>query len=163
MFLNRSVSLDRFLATVILGVAPIASGAVSTEIPKSPDFMHCYSSAAQYHGVNEIVLRAIAIRESTENPNAVNINSNGSKDVGVMQINSINMEELGIYGINEKHLWDPCNNIYVGAWILRKHIDHSGNTWKAVGRYKSKTPSIRDGYAKEIESIVNVLTGTKQP
>ncbi|WP_171035329.1 lytic transglycosylase domain-containing protein [Limnobacter alexandrii] len=159
--MNRSVLVDRFLATVILSLMPIAGGAVSTEVPRTPDFAHCYSSAAQYHGVNEVVLRAIAIRESTENPSAVNINSNGSKDVGVMQINSINLEELGIYGISEKHLWDACNNIYVGAWILRKHIDHSGNTWKAVGRYKSKTPSIRDEYAKEIESIVNVLIVTK--
>lgn len=161
--MNRSALVARFLVSLIVGCQPITGWAISTTIPRKPDFMHCYSLAAQYHGVNEMVLRAIAIRESTEKPNAMNMNSNGSKDVGVMQINSINMEELGIYGISEKHLWDPCNNIYVGAWILRKHIDHSGNTWKAVGRYKSKTPSIRDEYAKEIESIVNVLTGTKQP
>lgn len=71
-FLNRSVLVDRFLATVILSLMPIAGGAVSTEVPRTPDFAHCYSLAAQYHGVNEMVLRAIAIRESTENPNAVN-------------------------------------------------------------------------------------------
>lgn len=159
--MNPSGFLAKFMIGLSIGAAPGASMALSTAIPKMPDFFSCYSHAAQYHGVNEVVLRAIAIRESTENPKAVNMNSNGSKDIGVMQINSINMEELGIYGISEKDLWDPCNNIYVGAWILRKHIDHSGNTWKAVGRYKSKTPSIRDEYAKEIESIVNVLIVTK--
>ena len=48
----------------------------------------CLDDAARYHKVNVNLVRAIAQQESGMRANAVNVNSDGSEDIGLMQINS---------------------------------------------------------------------------
>ena len=43
----------------------------------------CIAGAAQYHGVNPYLLRAILMVESQLNPKAINVNMNGTRDIGV--------------------------------------------------------------------------------
>jgi len=117
----------------------------------------CFDEAAQYHGVNPLILRAIALVESGGNAFAVNRNANGSVDIGEMQINSIHQPELARYGISKPDLMDACKNIYIAAWILRRTMDKYGNTWDAIGAYNSATPRYRDRYAKRVQSAVRTL------
>ena len=100
----------------------------------------CIWAAADYHGVNPYLLRAILVVESQLNPKAININNNGTRDIGVAQINSIHLPVLQSHGIKENHLMDGCVNTYVGAWLLRKQISRYGLTWFGIAAYHSVTP-----------------------
>ncbi|SNT10264.1 Transglycosylase SLT domain-containing protein [Noviherbaspirillum humi] len=119
---------------------------------------YCLDSAAAYHQVNPLILRAIAWQESRGNPNAFRGNTNGSYDIGMMQINTIHARELGRYGIQMGHLYNPCIAAYVAAWHYRRQIDRYGNTWAAVGAYHSHTPHLRDKYAGQVKRILEKWT-----
>ncbi|KND56790.1 Hpa2 protein [Candidatus Paraburkholderia schumanniana] len=87
-------------------------------------------------------------------PTAVHRNTNGSIDVGELQINSIHFPELAAYGVSPSSLQDQCVNIYVAAWQLKQKMVKYGNTWAAIGSYHSKTPRYRDQYATAIQRIL---------
>ncbi|HEX7724763.1 MAG TPA: lytic transglycosylase domain-containing protein [Candidatus Paceibacterota bacterium] len=119
-------------------------------VPASAD---CFDDAANYHQVHAGILRALAIRENVRCDGTVRRNTNGSVDVGCMQINSVHFSELAKYGIAPRELLDQCKNIYIGAWHYKKKIQKYGNNWIAVGAYHSETPSRRDRYSYEVYQI----------
>ncbi|MBI5655639.1 MAG: lytic transglycosylase domain-containing protein [Geobacter sp.] len=123
---------------------------VSTEAA----FCFCYEEAGNKYGISPHLLSAISKGESSFNPVAINYNSNGSYDYGLMQINSSWEPTLRKLGIPWGTLADPCTNVMVGAWVLSQCIRDYGYTWSAVGCYNSRTPSKRDRYAARIASIV---------
>lgn len=108
----------------------------------------CFNEAGQEYGINPQILRAIAKVESNFNPAAVNVNSNGTYDFGLMQINSSWASVLG------KERWqaqgDACYNTKTGAWILSMCMKKYGYTWKAIGCYNSQTPDKRDRYSRMV-------------
>lgn len=118
----------------------------------------CWDDIGARYGINPYLLAAIAKTESNFNAKAIRQNTNGSRDIGVMQINSLWLPELAKHGILEAHLFDPCVNIEVGAWILQKRQMHFGNTWEAVGAYHSKTPAFKWNYAEKVQgNLKNLL------
>lgn len=111
----------------------------------------CFDSAAKKHGVDPVLLKAIATTESSLNPAALNKNTNGSRDYGLMQINSVHLPELRKKGITaEKLLADACTNVNVGAQILADNIRRVGSNWKAVGAYHSANPFLQRGYVSRV-------------
>ena len=99
---------------------------------------NCWNSAGQYYHVDPWLLFAIADVESGLNPNAVGYNHDGSRDVGLMQINSSHFTELKKKGIDEYRLMnEPCTSIMVGASILSGMIKVYGYNWEAVGAYNA--------------------------
>ena len=118
---------------------PAAMATTRTENSIKP-LQQCIVAASDYHGVNPYLLRAILVVESQLNPKAININKNGTRDIGVAQINSIHLPVLQSHGIKENHLMDACVNTYVGAWLLRKQISRYGMNWFGVAAYHSVTP-----------------------
>lgn len=99
---------------------------------------NCWDSAAHYYHVDPYLLFAIANVESGMNPYAVGWNHDGSRDVGLMQINSSHFSELERQGIDEYRLIsEPCTSIMVGASILSKMIRVYGYNWEAVGAYNA--------------------------
>lgn len=121
----------------------------------------CLDNAATYHGVDPMLLRSIAMHESGMNPSAINrSNSDGSEDLGLMQINSMHLRRLARYGIDRSSLLDGCINAYVGAWILRENIDRLGPTWKAVGAYNAVSPNKQYAYVKRIYAMWTRLQRT---
>ncbi len=131
-----------WLTAVALVLAGSFTGAMATSrSPHGSKPLHkCIVGAAQYHGVNPYLLRAILMVESRLNPKAVNVNVNGTRDIGVAQINSIHLPVLHSHGIKESHLMDGCVNTYVGAWLLRKQISRHGLNWYGIATYHSVTP-----------------------
>lgn len=89
----------------------------SDQIPLSYDLQkYTYSQCVQYGLEYELVL-AIMWRESRFVEDAVNINSDGTQDSGIMQINDINKSWLlEKYGIDD--LMDPYQNIRAGTAML---------------------------------------------
>jgi soluble lytic murein transglycosylase-like protein len=131
--------------------ALIAVTALAAAAPCRAD---CFDNAGAYHQVNPMILRAIAWQESRNRPYAMHLNANGTRDYGVMQINSIHLPALARYRITSDMLMEPCKNIYIAAWHLRSKIDKYGNTWSAMGAYHSETPAERDLYARSIAAIL---------
>lgn len=125
----------------------------------SPAVAHasCLSNAAMHWDVPKAILEAIIIHESGGQPNARNINKNGSRDYGLMQINTINIKSLKSKGIikHERMLMHPCTNIHAGAYLLSQKFKKYGYNWRAVGAYHSETAQFRDKYAKKIMEIVS--------
>ena len=110
----------------------------------------CWQEAAARYQVNSTLLQAIASTESAMNPRAVGRNRNGSRDVGLMQINSAWLPTLARYGITERDLFDPCTSIHVGAWILAGNMSRLGYTWEAVGAYNAVSPTRRRTYIEKV-------------
>jgi soluble lytic murein transglycosylase-like protein len=77
----------------------------------------------------------------------MNVNTTGSRDIGVMQINTGWLPALRRYGIDEGDLWDPCTNVHVGAWVMAGNIQRLGWNWDAIGAYNAKSPEKRRKYA----------------
>jgi soluble lytic murein transglycosylase-like protein len=108
----------------------------------------CFEEAGQKFGVSPQLLWAIAKTESRFNPSAVNYNTNGSFDYGLMQVNSSWYKELG----RERwmRLGDACYNVQVGAWILSQCVQRYGYTWTAVGCYNAFSKNKGAVYASRV-------------
>lgn len=124
--------------------------------------MDCFNEAGRTYKVPPMLLQAIAWVESRYDKNANNHNTNGSIDMGVMQINSLWLEPLAEYGIEKKHLYNACFNINVAAWILRKQINEVGYNWQAVAHYHSRTPERGESYARKVARIYFALKRQQQ-
>lgn len=98
----------------------------------------CWHEAAARYALPVALLVAIAEQESGFNPKAINsANRNGTRDLGLMQINSMHLPRLARYGIREQDLFEPCTNVHVGAWVLANAFAQHGYTWNAVGAYNA--------------------------
>lgn len=96
---------------------------------------NCWLATAQAFDLPAGLLYAIADVESAFNPSAISHASNGTRSVGVMQINSSWFKVLESMGIAESDLRDPCTNIRVGGWILAQEVRRYGYSWEAIGAY----------------------------
>jgi soluble lytic murein transglycosylase-like protein len=105
----------------------------------------CYEEAGEIYGINPGLLMAISKTESNLNPLAININLNGTRDFGLMQINSSWITPLGLN--SGLLLSDPCYNLKAGAGILRKCIDRYKYTWEAIGCYNATSSQKRVKYS----------------
>ncbi len=103
----------------------------------------CWDETSVEYGIPANVLKAIAKVESNFNAKAVRKpfvagNKDGSYDVGLVQINSSHFAKLEReFGITERHLYDGCTNLKVGAWILADNIRRLGWNWNAIGAYNA--------------------------
>jgi hypothetical protein len=145
--LNRTILATAIVATFI-GAA-------------KPSHSFCFAEAGKEYGLAPELLYSVAKHESGLNPTAVNWNTNGSYDFGVMQINSVHAPELKRAGIPWSSLADPCTNVRVGAWILSRCFAKYGQTWEGVGCYNSQTPSKRDKYARQVAQVYNLVDKNK--
>ncbi len=120
----------------------------------------CWDEAAARYGLSSHLLYAIARTESSLNPAAVGHNRNGTRDIGLMQINSSWLPALAGHGIAEHHLFDACTSIHVGAWILAGNVARLGYTWDAVGAYNARNPRLRRAYAQRVHrELIGMRTG----
>jgi soluble lytic murein transglycosylase-like protein len=84
-------------------------------------------------------------------------NSNGTSDLGPMQINTSWLPELsrrwGVSNETARRLVrdDACTNVGVAAWILKQELDETGgNIAKAIAYYHSHTPLYGHQYKSEV-------------
>jgi soluble lytic murein transglycosylase-like protein len=99
----------------------------------------CLHETSKRFQLPKKLLRAVLKIENGQ-AGELNINANGTYDIGPMQINSIWLPLFEPYISLEEILYNGCSNLQVGAWILRYNINRAGgNFWKGVGNYHSKT------------------------
>lgn len=119
----------------------------------------CIMMAAQSHDVPPALLAGIYRAEGGKIGQEVS-NTNGSYDLGPMQINTIWLPELSKqWGISEEKTHkvvrdDACVNIDVAAWILRKHLNETHDLAKALEHYHSRTPRFGKKYKERVLDVM---------
>lgn len=108
----------------------------------------CFDKAGAEYQIDPVLLKAIALHESRLNPAVIVGNTNNTVDIGLMGINTVHLVDPDLIraGYSRHVLLDPCTNVRVGAWLLRKKITKWGETWRAVGAYHSETPARNQTY-----------------
>jgi hypothetical protein len=88
---------------------------------------------------------------------AVSPNTNGTVDIGPMQVNDIWVPKVAEHWRTSRHaafvaLRDNfCANVEAGAWILRMGLDEAhGDFWEGVGFYHSHDPDHKAIYLASV-------------
>lgn len=122
----------------------------SALLARVADYDPYFQKAGTYYNIPPLLIKNIAQIESAGNPNAIRINDNGTRDYGLMQINSIHFKRLERWGINERNILDPQINIYAGSWLLSEHIKAHGFNLQAIGNYHSATPVHKEKWLRRL-------------
>lgn len=119
----------------------------------------CLMLASQTYDVPPAVMLGIMKAEGGRVGQQV-ANTNGTYDLGPMQINTIWIPELAkSWGVNQSTAmqWvrdDACTNMGVAAWILKNHIIETGDIKQAIAHYHSRTPRHGSKYQKRVFDIM---------
>jgi len=115
----------------------------------------CLLLAAQTYNIPPAVMIGIYTVEGGKIGQAVK-NTNGSYDLGPMQINTLWVPQLAqFWGVSERtaRSWiknDACTNFGVSGWILRQHLNETNSLSKSISYYHSRTPSLGNKYRKKV-------------
>jgi len=117
----------------------------------------CWADASARFKIPADLLYAIARVESGNRSDVVSKpNSNGTYDIGLMQINSSHLPRLAKMGITEQDLLtNACLNLHVGAMILSEKIATYGYNWVAIGAYNARSYNKRMAYARKVFDMYN--------
>ena len=136
---------DPFIRAVAIAMFAWCAGAGASP-SSSPRLDACFDKHAARFGLDPQLLRSIAGVESgmrAEAENRTHFSRTGTRDIGIMQINSGWLPALARYGIGESELKEPCTNIEVGAWILSDLVSRLGDSWNAVGAYNAACTELK--------------------
>lgn len=140
--------MRHILVGIILTIASLSASS----------FDSIFERAGKDFGIEAALLKRIATIESSMNPRAVNLNKNGTVDIGLMQINTIHLRRLSKIGVTKESLKDPEVNIYVAALLLSSHIRKRGYNLDAIGCYHSANPVYKSQWLKRL-SMAQIPSG----
>lgn len=128
---------------------------------------NCWHYASSKFGIESRLLRAIAHVESGMNPSALGRNTNGTTDMGLMQINSSHLKQLSKLGVTPATLTsDSCQSLVIGASILTDMMKVYGYSWEAVGAYnagmRKDRHDLRMKYAQKVWRVYITLPSTEE-
>jgi soluble lytic murein transglycosylase-like protein len=112
--------------------------------------LNCINDAAlEYHVPAKLIIAVLNV-EGGQVGQAVK-NTNGTYDLGPMQINSAWQKTLSQQDISLAQVRDnPCMNIKVGTWILSKNIADEQDLLNGIGDYHSHTTKLNQQYSTQI-------------
>lgn len=120
------------------------------EVPEKL-MLYCVNSASKHFKISPMIVYTIADIEGGKIGTASK-NKNGTYDLGVMQLNTINIDRIKEKFPNVTYMdliYKPCVNIYVGTWFLTEEIKRVNyNVLKGIGNYHSRTKKFHDKYMK---------------
>ena len=125
--------------------------------PQQQERVLCSVQASNKYQVPVNILLAIAETEGGKPGQRVK-NTNGTYDIGTMQLNSDYIKTLGKYGITEAHAAQSgCYPYEIAAWRIKKHLNNdSGDVWTRASNYHSYTPQKNAIYRQKL-----IKSGTK--
>lgn len=128
-------------------------------------FLACMAAAASFYHLPPRVLPSIQAVEGGR-PGLIQPNSNGTADLGLMQVNTIWVVPLARYAqmpqdvVVYRLINDPCFNIKASAAIMRLYMTGAReNLMVAIGYYHSHTPVIGAGYQQKVLAAAGMLFG----
>lgn len=119
--------------------------------------MECLERVSSRYEVHPLILSIVANVEGGWSGAKIK-NTNGTYDLGLMQINTIHLEQLSNYGITERMLQNnDCISVGFAAWYIRNvTVDQTaGNSmdyFRAIARYHSKNEPHRSRYAEKLKA-----------
>jgi len=121
----------------------------------TPITRKCIHTTAHFYKVPVAALYGIF---ATEGGTVGEYSSNTvTRDNGPMQINTLWLEDLKSKGITEENLRNNgCLNVFVSGWILKGHLDRTGDIWQAIGDYHNRTKELGDAY--RVRVLKNLLS-----
>jgi hypothetical protein len=137
----------------------------------SAPFLACMAAAAAFYHLPPRVLPSIHAVEGGE-IGLVRFNTNGSADLGVMQVNTVWVKPLAGFAhmdteaVIDRLLHDPCFNIAAAAAIMRLYLTEAhGNLMAAIGYYHSHSPGLGAAYQDKVIAAAVALFSRqrKQP
>lgn len=142
------------VAAVLLALARPAA-AQSTQ----SDVVGCLQAAASIYRL-PVAAELILLRVEGGSVGAVTRNSNGTVDIGPMQVNTVwvptvarhwNADGAAAYAALRDSF---CANVEAGSWILRQAIDEAhGDFWEGVGLYHSHDPGYKADYLRKVLKV----------
>jgi hypothetical protein len=113
-------------------------------------------AAAAFYHLPPRVLPSIQSVEGGK-PGMVQTNTNGTSDLGLMQVNTIWVQPLARYArlpadvVFVRLRDDPCFSIYAAAAIMRVYLNEAqGQLMTAIGYYHSHTPALSTEYQQKV-------------
>ncbi|MGV6807365.1 MAG: lytic transglycosylase domain-containing protein [bacterium] len=140
--------------------------AVLVFTPSTARADECVDRASARYGIPSSLIHAVLKVEGGE-VGQFNTNTNGTEDIGPMQINSVWLPTLEEFGISrEQLLHDRCINIFIGSWILSRQLLRAKQMpgplqrriWWGVGAYHSRTPELNVRYATRVWEAMQKLS-----
>jgi hypothetical protein len=138
-----------------IGIAAIAgflSGLAEAEdavkLPSEKTLKVIYNAAKKFD-VDANDLLKIAFVESSFREHARRVNSNGTIDLGMFQINSIHWSTT----CKSFDVFTLKGNAACAAKLLKAAAKHAEKDEDWKGRYHSKTPSLKSAYADKLAAV----------
>lgn len=132
-------------------------------------FLACMVAVAAYYHLPPRVLPAIQAVEGGR-VGSLHVNTDGSEDLGVMQVNTRWVESLARTigatpeATRQRLIGDACFNIAASGVILRFYLNEArGDILLAVGDYHSHTPALRDDYLARVMRSASAMFGRGTP
>lgn len=121
----------------------IGSGAIAQRFKADTSYDELFKKAGAANGVDWRILKQIGIQESALRPDIRHRNTNGTTDIGIMQLNDRYNQERGVTDPT-----DPEQNIMAGAGVFARALrDSKGNLREAFRRYNGGKGTSAEGYA----------------
>jgi soluble lytic murein transglycosylase-like protein len=111
------------------------------------------NNASRKYSISPKILWAIMKVES-EYKKTIHINSNGSFDIGVMQINSLWIKSLANKGFKVDIL-NNKDNVNIASYILKENMNKGYSLWQSVGLYHSTDKRLQAVYIKRVKRALN--------
>jgi hypothetical protein len=146
-------------ALVAITACVIAAAPAARATTLSPDAAYirdCLTAAGNaYHEPPAILV--ILLNVEGGRLGAVSPNTNGTVDIGPMQVNDIWLPKLAAHWTTNRQaaylaLRDNfCANVEAGAWILRMGLDEArGDFWEGICFYHSHDPDYKRTYLSAV-------------
>ncbi len=123
-------------------------------------FAACLILAANTYNVPPAVMIGIMNVEGGHVGQQVGPNSNGTYDLGPMQVNTrwlpVLQKQWNVSAPVARS-WvrdNGCVNVHVAAWILRQKINETGSLWGGIAAYHSSTPRHGTPYANKVIAVM---------
>jgi hypothetical protein len=131
----------------------------------STPYLACILAAASFYHLPPRVLPSIQAVEGGR-VGMVHANTNGTADLGLMQVNTLWIQPLAAYAhmapgtVATRLIEDPCFNITAAAAIMRVNMNEThNNLMRAIGLYHSHTPGLSQMYqGKVLTAAIQLFT-----
>jgi len=143
-------------SVILISPATALADAPRVTAPTPATIEACiYAAASVYREPPAVLLILLNVEGGTLG--AVSHNTNGTVDIGPMQVNQLWIPKLSAHwradpeSTYEALRDNFCANVEAGAWILRQGLDRAhGDFWGGVGYYHSYDPVYQNVYLRSV-------------
>ena len=144
------------LAAIGLLACSFGCAHASAQAADEATIRDCITTAANAYREPPAML-AILLNVEGGSLGQVSYNTNGTVDIGPMQVNQIWLPDVAVH-------WNTtvpaayaalrdnfCANVEAGAWILRQGLNEAhGDFWQGIGYYHSHNPEYKRSYLRAV-------------